>query len=167
MSLTPRKRSSLLSARMWSARDGEGREKCVLSISVESCDFKVKLLKQFGRYFLIWFSKSFLLVINSLINTSKFLWASLLGKILIHESSSQAYTQFSLGIQELKKKILCKWLYMKRQSFPSSFSYKCILCMAGSEPLSCNKILAWGIGCLIQGIHLFLSYLFSNIYTIK
>lgn len=52
-------------------------------------------MKQFGRYFLIWFSKSFLLIINSLINTSKFLWASPLGKILIHEPSSQTYAHFS------------------------------------------------------------------------
>lgn len=91
---TPRKRPSWLSACMRYTRDGGEREKCIF-FPVESCDSKVKLLKQFGKYLLIWFSKSFLLIINSLINTSKFLWASLLGKILIRESSSRTYAQFS------------------------------------------------------------------------
>lgn len=98
---------------MWYTRDSGEREKCILSIPVESCDSKVKLLKQFGRYFLIWFSKSFLLIINSLINTSKFLWASLLGKILIHESSSQTYSSvLSLGFKNSRRKYyasVCIW----------------------------------------------------------
>lgn len=93
-------------------RWGGGESKMhVLFIPVEFYDSKVKWLKQLGRYFLIWFSKSFLLIINSLINTSKFLWASLLGKILIHESSSKHTFSFLTGIQEFKKEILwvCKW----------------------------------------------------------
>lgn len=118
--LTPRKRPSLLSACMWYTRDRGERGKCILSIPGESCDSKVKLLKQFGRYFLIWFSKSFLLIINSLINTSKFLWASLLGKILIHESPSQTHAQFSRWDSRTQEENICKRLHMERQ-FPFFF----------------------------------------------
>lgn len=107
-----------------------------------------------GGYFLIWFSESFLLIINSLINTSKFLWASLLGKTLIHESSSQTYVVHPLGFKTSRRKCyasVCIWKdKVSRPPFPISPTNALSSCLAQSlylaiwfcqevQPLSLRK----------------------------
>ena len=119
-----------------------GEKNVFFSILEESCESKVKLLKQFGRYFLIWFSKSFLLIINPLINTSKFLWASLLGKIiLIHEFFfPNIHSLLSLGFKNSRRKCYARSAYGKTK-FPFLFvlfPLKCSRCLMGTEPPSCH-----------------------------
>lgn len=118
-----------------------GEKNVFFSILEESCESKVKLLKQFGKYFLIWFSKSFLLIINPLINTSKFLWASLLGKKNINSwvlLPKHILTPL-IGIQELKKEMLCKvCIWRDKVSFP--------LCPVSPT----NAAVAWWV----QNLHL-------------
>ena len=108
-----------------------GQKNVFFSILEESCESKVKLLKQFGRYFIIWFSKSFLLIINPLINTSKFLRASLLGKkILIHEFFPNIHALLSLGFKNLRRKCYARSAYGEAK-FPFFF----VLFLLQMQPL--------------------------------
>lgn len=145
-------------------RDSGAREKCVLSIPVEPYDSKVKLLKQFGRLLFNMIFRKFSPHYQLFNKHFKVSVSFSAGKNTNSWVFFPNIRSSPVGIQDLKKEMLCKCLHMERQSFPSSFpyfSYKCTLFMPGTEPLSCNMVLPGGTasltqeGPLKQGVNLF------------